>query len=335
MSAAPENPMSVVPEVSIVIAAYNAAKTIPKVLEACRAQDLPKPWEVIVVDDGSTDDTSALAARGGARVLSQENRGPAAARNHGWRSAKAPVILFTDSDCVPHRDWARLLSGGLDDTYSAACGTYGIANPGHWLAETIHAEIRWRHSRLPESVDFAGSYNLAATRTALESIGGFDDSYRAPSGEDNDLSYRLRDTGHEIRFVPSALVDHHHPTNLWRYLKEQARHGRWRMRLYASHRHRVRGDMYAGGGDLASPPLAMFSLFALAVSLFFRPALLASGLAFMLVSFFHLLLAAQVAVHARHSVPLLLAPVGILRAYVRGFGMIRGMIDIFGQMWRR
>lgn len=321
--------MSAAPEVSIVIAAYNASSTLPRVLEACRLQDLPRRWEVIVVDDGSTDATRTVAERAGARVLSQANRGPAAARNFGWKSATAPIILFTDSDCVPHTDWARLLFAGIDATHAVACGSYGIANPGHWLAELIQAEIRWRHSRLPKSVEFAGSYNLAATRAALESVGGFDETYPSPSGEDNDLSYRLRDKGVRIRFVPKALVDHHHPTDLGRYLREQARHGRWRVRLYATHPQRLRGDGYAGGGDLLSPPLAMLSVASLVIAPFYGPSFLVAAGAYLIIAIYHTVLGSRIAIHAGKPIGRRFALVGVMRAYARGFGMMQGLVDVF------
>jgi glycosyltransferase involved in cell wall biosynthesis len=321
--------MNGTPEVSIVIAAYNAASTLPSVLEACRNQDLGRPYEVIVVDDGSADATRAVAERAGARVLSQTNRGPAAARNYGWRSAQARIVLFTDSDCLPRTDWARLLSAGIDATHAAACGSYGIANPGHWLAELIQAEIRWRHSRLPSTVEFAGSYNLALTRSVLESVGGFDERYPSPSGEDNDLSYRLRDKGIRIRFVPKALVDHHHPTDLDRYLHEQARHGRWRVRLYATHPRRVKGDGYAGPWDLVSPPLAMLSIAALVVALFYGPAFLVAAAAYAVIAVYHAVLGGRIAIQARKPIGRRFALVGVLRAYARGFGMMQGFAEVF------
>jgi GT2 family glycosyltransferase len=124
--------------------------------------------------------------------------------------------------------------------------------------------------RLGLEAEFAGSFNFAATRRALESVGGFDATFPAPSGEDNDLSYRLRDAGVRIAFVADAVVDHHHPTSLRRYLAEQMRHGEWRVVLYARHPRRVRGDGYAGPAELAAPPLALLAL-ALAAAAPFRP----------------------------------------------------------------
>ena len=314
--------------ISVVVAAYNAQGTLPRLLAALRAQHPVRPLEIVVVDDGSTDETAAVAAAGGARVLRQENAGPAAARNIGWREAHGDPVLFTDSDCVPHPDWVTRLAAAIDGGYEVAGGTYGIANPGSWLAETIQAEIAWRHARFGRELDFAGSYNFAASRRALEAVGGFDEAYPAPSGEDNDLSYRLRDAGFRIRFAPDAIVDHVHPTSLGRYLREQARHGEWRVALYRRHPRRLRGDGYAGPEELAAPPLAM-STFAMLLIAPFRPAALgAAALAASLVLALHGVLAVRVAAHARSSTPLALAPVGSLRAWARGLGLIRGVLRL-------
>ena len=91
----------------MVIPAFNAEGTISAVVQAAREQDLAEGLEVIVVDDGSSDQTASQAERAGAKVVCQTNRGPAAARNTGWRAARGEVVLFTDSDCRPHKDWAK------------------------------------------------------------------------------------------------------------------------------------------------------------------------------------------------------------------------------------
>jgi len=314
------------PAVSIVIAARDAADTIVAAVTACSSQELEPPPEIVVVDDGSADGTAALAERAGARVLRQANAGPAAARNRGWRDAAAPVILFTDADCVPRRDWARRLLGAIEAGAPVAGGSYGIANPGRPLAELVHLEIVWRHSRLRGDVEFVGSYSFAARRDALESVGGFDPAFPAPSGEDNDLCYRLRDAGFRIRFVPEALVDHHHPVSLARYLREQARHGTWRVVLYRAHPERVRGDEYAGPLDLAAPPLALLSALLALVAPAFPVAGAAALVAFALVLLLGTVLAARVALRTRRPLALWLAPLATVRAYVRAWGMARGVL---------
>ncbi len=316
------------PAVSIVIAVYNSERTLPALLSACRTQDHPGPLEIVVADDGSPDDSRRIAQEAGVRVVSQENRGPAAARNLGWRAARAPVILFTDADCVPAPDWARRLTAALDDDHAVATGSYGIANPGSHLAELVHAEIRWRHSRFAREVEFAGSYNLAMKREALVAVAGFDESFPAPSAEDNDLSYRLHDAGFRIRFVPEAIVAHHHPSSLGRYLREQERHGYWRVVLYALHPRRVKGDQYAGWADLGAPPLAALAGIALVLGVFVRGALVAAAVCAAAVLVLHVFLAVRVALFARSPKFLSLAVIGTLRAFARAWGMCRGGIAI-------
>lgn len=316
------------PDVAIVVAAHDAEETLPGLLAACAEQDFDGVIEVVVVDDGSTDGTRAVAEQVGVRVLSHGNRGPAVARNTGWRGARAPVVLFTDSDCIPRQDWVRRMTAALDDGHPVACGGYGIANPGRLLADAVHAEILWRHSRLGDLVEFAGSYNLAVRRDVLERMGGFDERYRSPSAEDNDLSYRIRDAGIPIRFVKDAVVAHHHPVSLLSYLREQSRHGMWRVILYASHPGRTRGDGYAGPLDFVAPPLAVLSVALGLAAPFSFHAAIAAPLCFVGVLFLHDVLALRVARHARSNAALALAAVGSLRAYARGWGMLRGIVTV-------
>lgn len=322
------------PDASIVIAAFNAERTLPPLLAACVAQDYAGAVEVIVVDDGSPDGTRAVAegfARDHAavRVIPQENAGPAAARNRGWRAARAPVVLFTDSDCVPQRDWVRRLTTAFtEEGVDVAGGSYGIANRGHLLAEVVHAEIKWRHARMGRFVEFAGSFNFAARREALERVGGFDEAFPAPSGEDNDLCYRLRDAGYRIRFVPEALVDHHHPTDLGRYLREQSRHGFWRVFLYGTHPARIQGDGYAGPMDFLPPPLAVASVALLLSTPWWPDAAVFGVLSIVAILSTSSLLAMRVSATQRSSEALALAPIAALRAYARGWGMLKGFVSL-------
>jgi len=241
--------------VSIVIPAHNAAATLEACIAACLGQTYSE-FEVIVIDDGSTDATARIARSFSVRFVQQDNRGPAAARNAGARQARGTFLAFTDSDCIPRRDWIERLVAGFEDGVAAAGGTYGIANPGSWLARMVHEEIMVRHDRFGAEVDFLGSFNVAYRKSAFDGIGGFDEDFTAASGEDNDLAYRLAAAGGRLRFTRDAVVDHHHPERLRRYLRSQMRHGFWRMKMYAKHPWRTGGDRYAGPADLLAPVLA-------------------------------------------------------------------------------
>jgi glycosyltransferase involved in cell wall biosynthesis len=255
-------------KVSVVIPAYNAERTIGEVVAHSLSQTKGSlQVELIVIDDGSTDDTAAVAESAGATVIRQQNSGPAAARNRGWKSATGTFICFTDSDCIPAADWLEnLLDGFTDSQVGAVAGSYEIANRSSWLARWVHQEIRERHKRMPSFIQAFGSYNVAIPRHVLQATGGFDPVYRRASGEDNDLSYRIIKKGWRIAFRPKARVAHFHPEKLWTYLKEQYRHGFWRAKLYKAHPDMTGGDDYTRVRDRIEPILVLgilgFSLLA-------------------------------------------------------------------------
>jgi len=256
-------------KISVVIPAYNAESTIGQAVAQSFAQAKGGlEIEVIVVDDGSNDNTAEVSESAGARVIRQHNSGPASARNRGWESAGGRFVCFTDADCIPSPDWMiNLLEGFTDMTVGAVAGSYDIANDNSWLARCVHQEIIERHSRMGSSIRAFGSYNVAIPRYVLEATGGFDPSYRTASGEDNDLSYRIIQKGWRIAFRPQAKVAHHHPERLWRYLKEQYRHGFWRAKLYKEHPNMIGGDDYTRLRDKFEPILVLgitgFSVLAL------------------------------------------------------------------------
>ncbi len=246
-------------KVSVVIPAHNAQQTIGEAVAQSLAQAKgPMEVEVVVVDDGSNDNTAKIAESAGATVVRQENAGPAAARNRGWKSATGRFICFTDSDCIPTAGWLEnLLDGFTDSQVGAVAGSYEIANPSSRLARWVHQEIMERHKRMPAFVRAFGSYNVAIPRHVLQATGGFDPVYRRASGEDNDLSYRIIKKGWRIAFRPQAKVAHYHPERLWQYLMQQYRHGFWRAKLYKAHPDMVGGDDYTRLRDRLEPILVL------------------------------------------------------------------------------
>ncbi len=315
--------------VSIVIPAWNAAGRIGGVVRAARKQRGAgrfNLFEVIVVDDGSTDSTADEAEEAGARVIRQENRGPAAARNTGWRAARGGWVFFTDSDCYAGENWVERLALLLaEENTGAAGGSYGIANPRSLLARCVHEEILFRHRRMGREVRFLGSFNLASPREVLEEVGGFEDSYRNASGEDNDFSYRIRRAGYRLLFDEKSRVDHVHPENPVRYLREQARHGYWRMKLYREHPERMRGDDYSGVTDFLEPPLAVFVLLLLPF-LSWKPVSAAAGVFLFVLLTSSLVAAVRIVAGGGGGAAMLLWPLRFVRAFARGIGMTAGIV---------
>ncbi len=313
-------------QVTIIVPAYNAAATIAACLTACLNQTHPAK-KIIVVDDGSTDDTPRIIQQfSTVQYISQQNRGPAAARNRGAAEAETEIIVFTDADCVPHPDWLEQLVAGFSEDAVGVGGSYGIANPENWLARLVHAEIMARHDRFSREVDFLGSFNVAYRKDRFDSVGGFDEHFRQASGEDNDLAYRLIDAGGKLCFIREALVDHYHPARLRPYLRTQLRHGVWRVALYAKHRRRASGDRYAGIADLLAPPLALFTAAAIVLS-----PLLSRVFPFIPLAVYLLVrLKAAAPVLPRLTVREkgLFLGVALLRDVARGLGLIKGMLMI-------
>ena len=203
--------MSESPDVSVVVAAHNRADRLTELLAGLRAQELPgKHFEVIVVDDGSADATPEVLAaeqRRGAldlRFARQEPAGgPARARNRGWRMAKAPLIAFTDDDCVPTPGWlAALLAEAAGPDQIVQGRTLPRPDEAHLLdafARTVHIEGPTPHFE---------TCNILYGRSVLERIEGFDETYPSPAGEDSDLGWRAREAGAEVGFAPEAVVHH-------------------------------------------------------------------------------------------------------------------------------
>ena len=254
------------PRVTIIVPAWNAENTIDACVAACQNQSYA-PVEVLVVDDGSADATAAIVEKRGVRCIAQANAGPAAARNRGAREGDGEILAFTDSDCIPRRDWIEQLMRAMEQNGAAAVGgAYAIANDNAPLAVFVQEEIALRHEGFRHGTDFLGSFNFAVRREAFDEVGGFDERFTQASGEDNDLAYRLQDIGATFAYAPDAVVAHHHPERLGAYLRTQARHGYWRVHLYAKHPRRARGDRYAGPADMIAPVLVVGAVATLALA---------------------------------------------------------------------
>jgi glycosyltransferase involved in cell wall biosynthesis len=320
----PVNPITV----SVIIPAYNASATIGRALEALSRQDYLQGFEVIVVDDGSPDKTGDIVRSFPAvRYVRQDNAGPASARNHGARLAKGEYLAFTDSDCLAHPDWiSRLMAGFAGEKVGVVAGSYGIANPESRLARGIYKEILWRHTHLMSDYPGAfGSYNFCIRKSVFDRVGGFDTGYRRASGEDNDLSYKITQSGARIYFQRQALVDHYHTVRVGKYLKEQFQHGFWRLKMYMDHPRMMRGDGYTFWKDMVEIPLAASCLAAVPLSA--CHALKFSDAArFLLLPFFIFETAFACFVTRSFLEGIVFGCVLLLRAFARLFGLSTGIL---------
>lgn len=233
---------------------------------AALSQSAPRDlYEVIVVDDGSTDATAAIARSHGIRVIPQPPLGMAAARNTGARAARGEILLFLDADCVPALDWvAQMLAPFKDELVAGVKGSY-LTHQTALLPRLIQAEYEDRYRRLDQegSIDFVDGYSAGYRRSVFLSAGGFDSSLIA--AEDVDLSYRLAKSGRRLVFAPKACVHHQHGRTVQRYIAQKIRYGLWRALVYARHPDKAWGDSYTPSELRAQIPLAGLAVASLAL----------------------------------------------------------------------
>jgi len=245
----PVDPASLMeqPLISIIVPVRNGAATLPACLDALAAQTLPRGrYEISVVDDGSTDDTAALARRDGVNCISIPNAGPAAARNHGARHARGELLLFTDADCVPAPHWAESLLAAFDDpAVVGAKGAYRTHERG-LAPRFVQLEYLFKYERMARlpGIDFIDTYSAAYRRDVFLANGGFDASFPTPSVEDQEFSFRLARKGYRMVFAPQAVVYHRHDLTLAEYLKRKFWIGYWKAFLLRRHPEKTFKDSH-------------------------------------------------------------------------------------------
>jgi glycosyltransferase involved in cell wall biosynthesis len=216
------------PSISVVICAHNAEATLAECLDHTSRLDYPD-LEVIVVDDGSTDSTSAIAARyPRVRLLSIDWQGLSVARNEGYRNARGQIIAYLDSDAYPSPEWPWFLALGFDGRTVGGVGGPNVPPPGGSIEARCVARSPGGPVHVLLSDDRAEHIpgcNMAFWAKVLDEVGGFDPVYRA-AGDDVDLCWRVLDRDWEIGFHPAALVWHHRRTSLRSYLRQQRGYGR-------------------------------------------------------------------------------------------------------------
>lgn len=217
--------MPALPEISAIVPARNGARSLPELLSSLQAQTLPRTrFEVIVVDNGSTDGTAEIAAAHGARVVYEPIANRARARNRGAATARSTLYAFTDADCVPGPRWLEqlLLNAGRAPLVAGEIRLRVSERPN--AVERFEALWRFGQRNWVEHQGWAATANLLVRHDAFEAVGGFDPSWRH-IGEDVDFCFRARHAGFNIAYCPDAVVEHRADDELRPLVARSFRHG--------------------------------------------------------------------------------------------------------------
>ena len=215
------------PRVSVVVCSHNGARTIRDTLDGLRHLAYPD-FEVIVVDDGSTDATAMIADEYDVRLIRTENSGLSSARNTGLAAATGEIVAYTDDDARPDSHWLTYIASSFMSTEHAAIGGPNIAPPGDGPIANCVANAPGGpvHVLLTDQVaEHIPGCNMAFRRERLIEIGGFDPRYRV-AGDDVDICWRLQERGWTVGFSPAAMVWHHRRNSIRTYWKQQQGYGK-------------------------------------------------------------------------------------------------------------
>jgi GT2 family glycosyltransferase len=244
------------PRASVIVCSHNGARTISECLAALQQLEYPD-FEVIVVDDGSTDATAAIARTHGFRVIATENRGLSSARNTGLAAATGDIVAYIDDDAFPDPQWLSYLALAFLESRHAGIGGPNVPPPGAGLTAdcVAHSPGSPMHMLLSEhEAEHIPGCNMAFRASALRSIGGFDPRLRV-AGDDVDVCWRIRQRGWTLGFSPGALVWHRRRGTVRAYWRQQRAYGtaeallerKWRERYNTAGHVAWAGSSKAGG----------------------------------------------------------------------------------------
>jgi GT2 family glycosyltransferase len=251
---------------SVIIPVRDRAEAIVRCVRSVYGSKFsPTEYEVLVIDNGSSDESGRLAAKAGARVLSLPEPNRSEARNAGARVARGRWLAFTDSDCEVEEGWLAALAesaavaerepGGRVGMLAGAIESAASENPveayiAHrgWIDQEKFLAAGRRFSP-----PFAATANLAVRKDVFGSVGGFDPSL-AEAGQDADWCWRAAREGWSIRWTPGARVVHRHRATLGDALRQAHRYGRGNAALFAKHREAF------GAGAWIDPSHAVWAL---------------------------------------------------------------------------
>jgi len=215
------------PRISVIVCSFNGARTIRDCFEGLLRLEYPD-YEVIVVNDGSSDRTAAIAEEYGFRLINTKNGGLSRARNIGLEAATGEIVAYIDDDAYPDVHWLTYLAATFQSTTHVGVGGPNIAPPGDGRIADCAANAPGGpiHVLLSDQeAEHIPGCNMAFRKAALKAVGGFDPQFHT-AGDDVDLCWKLQEKGWTLGFSPAAVVWHHRRNSVRAYWKQQRGYGK-------------------------------------------------------------------------------------------------------------
>jgi glycosyltransferase involved in cell wall biosynthesis len=233
-------------DVSVIVPVFNGGSKIEGCVDALKRQKTERTFEIIIVDDGSTDRGVERISGEGITVYNQANQGPAAARNLGVEKARGRIVLFTDADCEPVEDWIEQMVWFLrDPCISGVKGSYLTRQKGV-IPRFVQLEYESKYKRMQGDpyIDFVDTYSAGFIKKDFLSVGRYDTRFSTASVEDQEFSFRMWEMGCRMVFNPEAKVYHTHSSSLWNYARKKFRIGYWKALVLKKHPQKILRDSH-------------------------------------------------------------------------------------------
>jgi len=226
-----------------------AEKTISLCLKSLSVQTIPRTsYELIVVDDGSTDKTQAISNKfENVKLIYQFHAGPAKARNLGVAKAKGEIVLFLDADCVPKIDWIEKMTVPFSQQDIVGVKGRYMTNQKSLVARFVQLEYEDKYDRMARQkyIDFVDTYSAGYRRDVFIANKGFDSVFSTSSVEDQEFSFRLARQGLLMVFEPEAIVYHlGHADSLFSYFRKKFKIGYWKIWVHQIHPDKLIADSH-------------------------------------------------------------------------------------------
>lgn len=233
--------------VSVIIPCYNCADSVGDQLAALADQAFDQPWEVLIVDNGSQDDLAAALAPFEGRlpglrvVMATDARGSAHARNVGAKAARGRILLFADADDVVGAGWLRAMVTALEQHEFVACRMdFEKLNPGGRARSSIQ-QTGLQNYTYPDFLPHAAGGTLGVRREVHEAVSGFDTTMLRL--QDTDYCWRIQLAGHDMSFVPDAVIHYRLRETLRDTWRQAFKYGEYNVKLYQLYRNKGMGKI--------------------------------------------------------------------------------------------